>query len=99
MGLYFLLCGCKSVWPLPPTGAAFNDSKLGHSQSNEGGKDNEKGQKENATWQAISIDRKTKRDEREEANLCGEKHQYRKIEGKTRRKERCLAEVANTSSI
>lgn len=73
--------------------------KLGHSQSNEEGKDNEKGQRENATWQAISIDRKTKRDEREKANLYGEKHQYRKIEGKTRRKERCLAEVASTSSL
>lgn len=73
--------------------------KLGHSQSNEGGKDNERGRSENATWQAISIDRKTKRDEREKANLCGEKHQQRKIERKTRMKERCLAEVANISSL
>lgn len=37
-------------------------TKLGQSQSNEGGNDNEKGQREKATWQAISIDRKTKTD-------------------------------------
>lgn len=48
-------------------------TKLGQSQSNEGGNDNEKGQRENTTWQAISIDRKTKTDKREKANLCGGK--------------------------
>lgn len=74
-------------------------TKLGQSQSNEGGNDNEKGQREKATWQAISIDRKTKTDWREKANLCGEKHQYREIEGKTRRKERHSAEVGNTPSL
>lgn len=69
--------------------------KLGQSQSKEGGKDNEKGQRENATWQAISRDRKTKTDEREKANLCGEKRQYRQTEGKTRRTERRPANAAS----
>lgn len=61
------------------------------------GNDNEKGHRENATWQAISIDRKTKTDKREKANLCGGKHQDGAIEGKTRRKERHQAELGKTA--
>lgn len=73
-------------------------TKLGQSQSNEGRKDNEKRQRENATWQAISIDRKTKTDKREKANLCGGKHQDRVIEGETRRKERHRAELGKKAA-
>lgn len=74
-------------------------TKLGQSQSNEGGNDNEKGQRENATWQPISIDRKTKTDKREKANLCGGKHHDRAMEGKTRRKEWHQAEFRKTASV
>lgn len=72
-------------------------TKLGQSPSNEGGNDNEKGRRENSTWQAISIDRKTKTDMREKANLCGGKHQDRALGGKTRRKERHQAELGKTA--
>lgn len=74
-------------------------TKLGQSQSNEGGNDNEKGQRENTTWQAISIDRKTKTDKKEKANLCGGKRQDSTMEGKTRRKERQQAEFRKTASV
>lgn len=74
-------------------------TKLGQSQSNEGGNGNEKGQRENATWQAISIERKTTTGEKGKANLCGGKHQDRAMEGKTRRKERHQPEIRKTASV
>lgn len=70
-------------------------TKLG-CQSNEGGNDNEKGQRENVTWQAISIDRKTKTDKREKANLCRGKHQDGR---KDKDKERHQAELRKTASV
>lgn len=62
-------------------------TKLGQSQSNGGGNNNEMGQRENTTWQAITIDREAKTDKREKANLCGGKHQDREIERKIRKKD------------
>lgn len=62
-------------------------TKLGQSQSNEGRKDNERGQRENATWQAISKDGKTKTDEGK-GQPVWRGNIKRATEGKMRKKRR-----------